>query len=129
MQDKINNLISKVGTKYEMFFEDGNYCGCFFPVYEVFTDLPHFPLPSEDPEKNLVYGLDLIKKYTDQITEDELQAGDIIACEFREELHVALYIGEGKIIHVFKGHDLRINKLDFIRKGLHGFFRVKQLWR
>jgi len=128
MKEKIDNLIKKVGTKYQMFFEDGNYLGCFFPVYEVFPNLPKFPLPDMDLQnpKNFEYGVTKILEYANEISENDLKIGDIICTKYREELHVALYIGKGKFIHVFRDHSLQINNLSFFRKDRIRFFRVEQ---
>lgn len=128
MNAKIANLLTKIGTPYKMFFKDGNYCGCFYPVYEVFEKLPKYPLPADNPEINFSYGMDKIAQCCEAVEKDYLQVGDIVAAWFRNELHVALYTGSGKIIHVFKDHDLRINRLEALKK-IHGYYRVKEEWR
>lgn len=126
LEKRIDDLIKKVGTPYEMFFPDKiSYKGCFFPVYEVFPDLPKFPLPSDNPEDNFDYGMDKIRQNATEIEEKDLQVGDLVAGLFNNELHVALYLGKGKIIHVFKDHNLRINRLELLRKGIKGFYRFK----
>jgi hypothetical protein len=124
MQKRIDELKKKIGFKYEMFFENStDYKGCFMPIYFVFPELPKYPLHSADPENNFDYGMANILKHARSIKREDLQQGDFVASKFRNELHVALYIGEGQIIHVFRGHDLRINRLDIL-KDIKGYFRV-----
>lgn len=125
---KIEKLIEKVGTPYQMFFDDGTYLGCFFPIYELYPDLPKFNLPYVDPlnPQNFEYGISKISENADEIKEEELQIGDVICTKYREELHTALYIGKNKFIHVFRDHSLQINNLSFFRKDRIRFFRVKK---
>jgi len=125
MLEKIEILKGKVGTSYQMFFEDGNYCGCFFPIYEVFPNLPRFPLPSANPEDNWDYGMDKIFKSAFEIKKEDLQSGDILVTKFNNELHVALYIGSQRIIHVFRGHSLCISRTYFFKNLLVRYFRIK----
>ena len=127
MQEKIENLVNKVGTEYQMFYEDGNYCGCFFPVYEVYPHLPKFPLPDMDLKKpkNFNFGIARMMENMNEVEEKNLKLGDILATKYRDELHVALYIGKGKFIHIFHSHTLQINSISFFRKDRLRFFRVK----
>ena len=124
LEQKINDLVKQFGTPYEMFFKDGNYRGCFFPVYFLFPDLPRFPLPSDNHARNFLYGMAKIKAHMQEVERKDLQTGDIIACEYNGELHVAVYIGKGKIIHVFREHSLQINRIEMLNKGIKGYFRV-----
>jgi len=127
MQEKIEKLINKVGTSYQMFYEDGNYLGCFFPVYEVYPHLPKFPLPDTDLKKpkNFDFGIARMLENMDEIKEESLQLGDILATRYNDELHVALYLGKGKFIHVFRDHTLQINSINFFKKDRVRYFRVK----
>lgn len=118
----MDDIIKEVGRPYEMFWEDGNYQGCFYPVYKMYPRLPRYKLPYVDnDEKNYIKGIALVKRHFKEVK--TLEKGDIIATKFRDELHVALYIGEGKILHVFKEHKLQINRLNFFRD--YTIFRVK----
>lgn len=125
MLERIKDLIKKVGTPYEMFYPCGSYCGCFFPIYEVFPNLPKFKLPTEDPANSYDYGMEKIYENAVPVEKMELIAGDVIVSRFNNELHVALYINSDRIIHVFKNNKLRINRLRVLEKSITGFVRVK----
>lgn len=118
-------LLTQVGRPYQMFNEDLSYQGCFYPVQILYPDKPRYNLPSENPEHNYNYGLDLLKKHCIPIKEEELQKGDIIATKYNDELHVAIYWEYGKIIHVFREHELYISKMDLFKNKMH-YFRVKE---
>jgi len=125
IEQKINDLKKKVGTAYSMFFPDGNYCGCFFPIYEVYNFLPKYPLPSADPADNWDYGIDLINKHAIEIEKNEVRAGDVFVTRFRKELHVGLCIDGGKIIHVFKDNSLEISRINnYFKDKYIKYFRV-----
>lgn len=117
-------LLKQVGRPYKMFNDDGTYQGCFYPVQVLYPDKPRYNLPSDDNGHNYNYGLDLLKKHCNLIKTEELKKGDIIATKYNDELHVAIYWEYGKIIHVFREHELFISKLDFF-KGKYLCFRVK----
>lgn len=121
--ENFNNLLSLVGTPYKMFDENGHYLGCFMPVYELYPEKPRYKLRSNDDDKNFWYGIAKIKKHCEEITPEELKEGDIIATRFRDELHVAVYYQDGKIIHVFKDHALQIGRLKMFKD--FQCFRVK----
>lgn len=127
MINKINELKKQVGKKYEMFFPDKTYMGCFFPVYFINPELPRFPLPTADPADNWDYGIDLIQKHCTEITKNEIQPGDMLVTRFRKELHVALYIGNHRIIHVFREHSLQISRVDFFKEKTVKWFRINAL--
>ena len=120
----VEDLLKEVGRPYQMFDNEGFYLGCFYPVYFLYHDKPHYKLPSEDVDKNFLYGIARIKKHCIEIKPEELQKGDIIATRFRDELHVAIYYEYGKIIHVFKDHTLQIGRLKLFNN--YQCFRVKE---
>lgn len=107
----MDELLKKIGEPYKMFFDDGNYCGCFEPLYFLYPNHAHFPLPSENHRKNYVYGMRLLRQFCDEIPKNELRAGDIIATLYKGELHVGIFYEFNKLIHVFKGHSLQIGRL------------------
>lgn len=111
----IDELISQVGRPYQMFNSDGTYQGCFYPVQFLYPDKPKYKLRSNNDDKNYWYGLSKIKKHCQQINPDQLQTGDIIVTRFKNELHVAVYLEYGKIIHVFKDHTLQIGRLKLFK--------------
>lgn len=115
MINRINEIINEVGKAYQMFNDDGTYQGCFYPIQRLYPDKPRYKLRSGDDDKNFFYGIAKIKKHCVEIQEDELRAGDIIATRFKDELHVALYLEYGKILHVFKDHTLQIGRLNLFK--------------
>lgn len=115
MKEKIEELLKQVGRPYQMFNEDGTYQGCFYPVQFLYPDKPKYKLRSIDDDKNYSYGIEKIKKHCIEIPSEHLKTGDIIATKFKDELHVAVYLEFGKIIHVFKGHTLEIGRLKMFR--------------
>lgn len=121
--EKIEKLLKQVGKPYQMFNDDGTYQGCFYPVQFLYPEKPRYKLRSNNDDKNFWYGIAKIKKHCEEITFNELKSGDIIATRFRDELHVAIYYQEGKIIHVFKGHTLQIGRLKMFKT--FRCFRVK----
>lgn len=124
MENKIKHLLSLIGTPYQMFDENGYYLGCFRVVYELYPDKPRYKLRSKDDDKNFFYGIAKIKEHCIEITPEELQAGDIIATRFKDELHVAIYWEFGKIIHVFRDHTLQVGRLKMFSN--YQCFRVQQ---
>lgn len=121
---KIQELLKEVGKPYQMFNEDGTYQGCFYPVQFLYPEKPRYKLRSNNDDKNFWYGIAKIKRHCDEITPEELQEGDIIATRFRDELHVAVYYQDGRIIHVFKDHTLQLGRLRMFND--FQCFRVKQ---
>ena len=115
MKQKIQKLLEQVGRPYQMFNDDGTYQGCFYPVQFLYPQKPRYKLRSNDDDKNYYYGIAKLKKHCIPISPAELQAGDIVATRFKEELHVAVYYEYGKIIHVFKEHTLQIGRLKLFK--------------
>lgn len=124
MDKKLQELIAHVGRPYEMLNEDETYQGCFYPVQFLYPEKPRYKMRSLDDDKNYLYGLSKIEKHCKKISEKELKPGDIIATKYKEELHVAVYLAYGKIIHVFKGHTLQIGRLKMFNEFLS--YRVIQ---
>lgn len=112
----MEELLKQIGTPYKMFFEDTNYLGCFFPIYFLHPNAPRFPLKFDSNNHNYIYGMRLLKHHCIEITRADLKAGDIIATEFRGELHVAVFYEFDKVIHVFKDHNLQIGRLSMFKE-------------
>ena len=79
--------------------------------------LPHFHIIiSEYKKRRVRKEFEMIKDYTinhcKEIDKSELIMGDIIATEFRGELHVAIWYEFGKVIEVFKEHTLQIGRVN-----------------
>ena len=121
--NNIEELLKQIGKPYQMFNEDGTYQGCFYPVQFLYPDKPRYKLRSNNDDKNFWYGIAKIRRHCDEITPEELQEGDIIATRFRDELHVAVYYQDGRIIHVFKDHTLQLGRLKMFKN--FQCFRVK----
>ena len=115
MEEKIKELLGQVGRPYQMFNDDGTYQGCFYPVQFLYPDKPRYTLRSKNDDQNYYYGIEKIKQHCKEISPAELEAGDIIATRFKNELHVAVYFEYGKIIHVFKDHTLQIGRLKMFK--------------
>lgn len=124
MEEKIKLLLEQVGRPYKMFNEDGTYQGCFYPVQFLYPDKPCYKLRSLNDDKNYAYGLSKIKQHCIEISPADLEAGDIIVTRFKDELHVAVYYEFGKIIHVFKEHNLQIGRLKMFKE--YKVYRVKK---
>src|SRR5574344_2205365 len=116
MEKNIENLLQQIGRQYEMFNTDGTYQGCFYPVQFLYPQKPKYKLRSKNDDKNYLYGISKIKKHCIEIPAQELKTGDIIATRFKDELHVAVYLDYGKIIHVFKNHKLQIGRLKMFKE-------------
>lgn len=120
---ELNEIISKyIGEPYEMYNEDGTYRGCFRPVQLLYPEKPRYKLRSKNDDKNFFYGIAKIRKHCTLIDRKDLKIGDIIATRFRDELHVGIFTGYGKILHVFRGHTMQIGKLSLFKE--YQCFRV-----
>ena len=120
----INELQKDIGRPYEMFWDDNNYQGCFYPIYKAFPHLKKYPLPSENHEYNYKYGIALIENHFVEVDKNNIKSLDMIATRFNDELHVALYIGNDQFYHVFRGHNLQIGRLKMFKK--YKVYRVIQ---
>lgn len=120
--DRFDELLKQVGRPYEMLNKDGTYCGCFYPVQFLYPDKPRYKMRSLDDDENYIYGIELIKKHCTEIKPEELKKGDLVVTRYKDELHVAVYYEYGKIIHVFREHELYIGKLDMFNN--YRCFRV-----
>lgn len=111
MQDRIDALLNQVGRPYKMYNDDGTYQGCFYPIQFLYPDKPKYKLRSEDDDQNYWYGIEKLKKHCTEINSEELKPGDIVITKYKNELHAAIFLEYGKIIHVFKGHTLQVGRL------------------
>jgi len=114
--EKLNELIKQVGRPYEMFNEDGTYQGCFYPAQFLYPDKPRYKLRSDDDDKNYHYGMAKLRKHCRVIDVEELKAGDVIATRFKNELHIAIFMPFGRIIHVFRNNTLQIGRLKMFKE-------------
>jgi len=123
----LENLKNQVGREYKMFFDDGNYEGCFYPVYFLYPNLPRYPLPNIDvkAKENFTYGIKKILKSFKRVDKKDAEKGDMFACDFDGELHVGILLEGDKLIHVFRGHTLKIDRLSFYQRRFKNlmFFR------
>lgn len=93
-----------------------HYQGCFYPVQFLYPHKPRYKLRSKMTIKIIYMVCQKLKSIVSKYPLPELQAGDIIATRFRDELHVAIYYQYGKIIHVFKEHTLQIGRLKMFKE-------------
>ena len=123
MKEKIEKLLSFVGRPYEKTNNDGTYQGCFYPVQFLYPQLPKFRMPDTDIKSACDFASKKIEEICQNISPSELKEGDIIKTNFKDVLHVAIYLGFGKIIHVFENNTLQIGRLKMFRNFQS--FRVK----
>lgn len=124
MQQKLNEITKEyIGEPYVKFNDDGTYRGCFRPIQLLYPEKPRYKMRSENDDKNFYYGIAKIRKHCTEIQRNELRAGDIVATRFKDELHVALYLSYGKVLHVCRELTMRISKMDLF-KGECKYFRM-----
>lgn len=111
----IEELLEQIGRPYEMYNEDGTYQGCFYPVQVLYPYLPKFKMPNADIEEACEFALEKLKENCIEIHNSDLKMGDIITTNFKDILHIAIYLEFGKIIHVFKNHTLQIGRLKMFK--------------
>ena len=115
MEEKIKELLKKIGRPYQMFNEDGTYQGCFYPVQFLYPKLKKFKMRTQDKEKSYVYAMKKLNKYCKPVSIDEIKTGDIIATKFKDVLHVGIYLDYGKVIHIFQNNTLQIGRLKMFK--------------
>jgi len=127
MENKINDLKKQVGKPYVMFFPTGEYLGCFYPFYFVYENLSKYSYNEEEIRQSWIYGIRDIEKNFYSITREEAELGDMLVIQTPNghELHVAMYIGNNKIIHVDIGQSMRINRADIYRNRPNRWYRYK----
>jgi hypothetical protein len=119
----MNELVKLVGKPYQEFDEDGNYIGCFEPMYFLYPHLPKFRLP-ENKEIFFNFALGKIEENFNKIPLNEICAGDIVV--FRQPnniLHLGVYLGSFRLIHTYKKLKMMINKIDLNNKRIIGGYR------
>ena len=120
----MDELLKQIGRPYEMSFEDGNYQGCFYPVYFLNPELPKYPLPTKDPADSWHYGVKLINHHAEHIKDEDVQAGDVLVTKYNNELHVGIMLNKHQVVHVFKNHTLQVSRLRFFGDRKLAFYRV-----
>ena len=118
----LEKLTKTIGKKYQETDENGNYIGCFEPMYMLYPDIPRFQfLQNVD---YFSHSLEKIKETLKEIRKEEIKEGDIIVFKMpRKVLHIAVYIGNGKIIQTFKNSSMQINKVNLDSKRIIGVYR------
>lgn len=115
MEEKIKSLLEQVGRPYQMYNEDGTYQGCFYPLQFLYPKIKRYKMLTENREKSYIYAMNKLKKYFKEVGVNDLQAGDVITTKYKGVLHIAIYLEFGKIIHVFRNHNLQIGRLKMFR--------------
>ena len=124
----LKQLYQEIGKPYNKYFADGAYEGCFYPIYKVYPFLLRYKLPSDDPSDCTKYGYECIIKHAHEITKEELKRGDVLATMLNRELHVALYLGNGEIIHVARDLPLELSKRKaYFRERLTKYYRLNRI--
>ncbi len=120
----IKDLITLVGSPYKNFDENGNYLGCFEPIYLLHPQIMRCKLPI-DSSLNFDFAYKKIKENCISIQKNEILSGDIIVLKLPNNvLHVGVYLGNNKFIHTFKNSSLTINKIDLEHKRIIGIYRL-----
>lgn len=121
----IQELIKQVGKPYQELDENGNYLGCFEPVYFLHPNSPRFKLP-QNRSNYFRFAFLKITKLTKQIAKEKIQIGDIVVLEYPNKvLHIGVYLGDYKIIQTFKNSSLSINKIDLNNNRIIGIYRIE----
>lgn len=112
--NNIEELLKQVGKPYQMLDKNGKYLGCFFPMYFLYPNIPKYTLTKAE---DALYEncIDEFYKYCTEIEKEELKKGDLLAINFKNILHVAIYYEFGKIIHIFNGRTLEIARLKMFK--------------
>jgi|GEM_PF-1329251 len=122
----IEELKTLVGRPYTEFDKAGNYFGCFEPLYFLYPEAPRFKLP-ENKEDFYDFALNRIQETLEQIDCNEISEGDVIVFKHPfNVLHIGIYLGDFKIIQVFKNSTMTINKIDLDNKRIVGVFRERR---
>lgn len=122
----LEELLKFVGkVKYEQLDDKGKALGCMYPLYlahpEEGDKLRFEWIPEGQNARE--YMLNLIDKYCTQIPLDEIKFGDILTMGMPGFYHVALYLGNGELLHCTKARGLETVKYIIYEKRIERGYR------
>ena len=123
------------------FAEGGNYIGCFEPLYEVYENLPKYPLP----EVEAGYFAHAMYRILENFEQVEIpESLDVIVFRFLGGiLHFGIFLeagtqghpdiytsrvsatSQGKFLHVQRGSAFEIQRLSIYENKVLGYFKAK----
>lgn len=116
-------LKSLVGRPYRDFDAEGNYLGCFEPLYLLYPDLPKYPLPKSS-KAYFSLGTQRIFENFEQV-EMPKTLDMILFCFRKDMLHVGIYVEGRKFLHVQRGSAFEIQRLALYENKILGYYKPK----
>ncbi len=117
------NLKTLETKAYQEKDEDGFYLGCFEPIYYLYEGLPHYTLEKASDGFDFPYSL-LLQYFTPLGENQKPEYGDVVVIKIPPNiLHCGVYLNNGEMIHVRKGHKHEIHKLKSFRQGVYSILR------
>ena len=124
----MDKLLQNVGLKCPKYDLEGNYIECFAPLYILDNTLPKFKedeLP-KDLKESYSFLLEKFNQHFDKIELENAESKDVILFKHISHLpHLAIYIGDYKILHYING-ELEITRLKNYKHSILGVFRLCQ---
>ncbi|MEI8377721.1 MAG: hypothetical protein WCF95_04195 [bacterium] len=119
----MHKLQALVGRPYRDFDEAGNYIGCFEPLYEIYENLPKYPLP----EVEAGYFAHAMYRILENFEQVEIpESLDLIVFSFLGGiLHFGIFLEAGKFLHVQRGSAFEIQRLSIYENKVLGYFKAK----
>ena len=126
MQEKVNELKSLVGKKYQNFDNEGNFISCLEPMYLLYPELPRFK--QVKTKDCFEFALARIQENLKEISEKDIQPLDIVVFhKFQRTLHIGIYIGNNNIIHCAIGKTYEIIRLSTHKELIKGYYRFEKI--
>ena len=121
--DNVKLIKTLVGKPYRDFDEQGNYIGCFEPLYLIYDNLPKYPLP-QAKERYFAEGFaHILDNFERTLTP---RAPDVIVFRFaRDILHIGVFLEGGKFFHVQRGSAFEIQRLFHYENKILGYYKAK----
>jgi hypothetical protein len=117
-------LKSCVGRPYKDFDAQGNYIGCFEPLYLLWPELPRFKLPERQSAYFAVAYFHFLQNFSPVKVPKPL---DVAVFRFPGDIfHVGVYISQTNFIHVQRGNYFEIRRLRQFEKYKIGDFCLRE---
>lgn len=129
-----NNLLvsytAMIGREYRQLDDNGLYEGCMFPLFYTFPKMKEMAQAiigdAIDSENKIQR---LLKSFMDPIDPKDIKPGDIVLIQHLNLTHVALYVGNYRLVHCSTAHSLMFSKYRFDDKRIGGVYRIKEEYR